>query len=222
MGMNDMIPKKYMVDFFKMLESEKIRYLLISNIVGGLPDKFQSCKPIDIIVNLEDRDRFSVCMRKHGFLFRLPAEGRNAGWRFAYQLPEYQSWQSGGVRHVFWINACFKLMCKSLSPKFWIPLDDSIQQCAWSEKEWNEDIGCWQLGERTLFVYVITHCVFDERFFHASDIAEIEKRKHLFGDMKVRVLLQTVFFRFADTLVQLLRDEAYESIIQRYLTFTDY
>lgn len=216
------IHKEYIDSFFNLLNENEIEYLLIKNIADELPYSLQNGKDIDILVRLENREKFTECMGAHGFLYREPPLGISGGWSFGYQLPQYQFWQLGGIKQVFYIDVCFKLMCKSLSPKMWVPLDESINTHAWQNKEWNETLKCWQMGEKTLFVYLFARCVFDKHTFSEKYIAEIEKRKHLLSDAEVVAMIRTIFYKFTDTLVQLVTEKRYDEIINKYITFVNY
>lgn len=216
------IKKEYIDNFFNMLNKSGVNYMLIKNIADELPCNLKDRKDIDIVVKFEDREKFTECMGAHGFLYREHPLGISGGWSFGYQLPQYQFWQLGGIKQVFYIDACFKLMCKSLSPKMWVPLDESINTHAWQNKEWNETLKCWQMGEKTLFVYLFARCVFDKHTFSEKYIAEIEKRKHLLSDAEVVAMIRTIFYKFTDTLIEMVKQDNYDEIIQKYLTFKNY
>ena len=216
------IKEKNIREFFTMLNEENIQYALIKNIAAELPSNLKDGKDIDIIVKLEDRERFALAMVGHGWLYRVPPLGRVGEWNFAYKLPEYQFWQLSGIAERFYVDACFKLMCKSLTPKTWVPLNVPLQEKAWAEREWNEELQCWQLGEKTLFVYLFLRCVFDKRAFSDAYIAEIEKRKNLIDDGEVKALLESEFFKFTDTLIALAENREYGAIVDRYITFQNY
>lgn len=216
------IKSKYILDFFKTLNKENVQYMLIKNIGKELPHNLKDGKDIDIIVKLEDREHFSKIMGANGYLFRLPPLGTNGGWKFGYQLPEYQFWQKSKIEQTLYIDACFKLMCKSLTPKFWVPLDETINKRAWKEKQWNEELKCWQLDEKTLFVYLFARCVFDKKTFSPVYITEIEERKNLINDTEVYAMLKTLFYNFADTLIDMVKKSEYEKIIHKYITFKNY
>lgn|GEM_PF-971355 len=209
-------------DFFSMLNDEKIEYALIKNISGELPLKLKNGKDIDILVKPEDKEKISFAMKNHGWLYRVHPLGREAGWTFAYGLPEYQFWQLGNIPQSFYVDACFRLMCKSLTPRTWVPLNEPLQQKAWTEREWNDELRCWQLGEKTLFIYLFVRCVFDKRTFSPAYIAEIEKRKNLLDDDEVRNLLGQVFYKFTPRLIELARRSSFDSVIGEYIRFQDY
>lgn len=219
---NRFIDEKHIRNFFSMLNDADVRYMLLKNIADELPYKLKNGKDIDIFVNNEDMSKFSKKMDEYGWLYRVHPLGREAGYSFAYKLPECQFWQLGGIEETFYVDVCYKLMCKSLTPKVWVPLNDLIQEQAWKLKEWNDELQCWQLGEKVLFSYLFARCVFDKRTFDELYIAEIEKRKHLLDDTEVHAMLETIFYRFTDTLISLVKKSDYGAIMHSYITFEDY
>lgn len=220
--MSDFIDSKHIHDFFSFMNDSGIQYMLIKNIAGELPERLLDGKDIDIIVKIEDREKFSALMGANGFLIRLHPLGTNGGWTFAYNLPEYQFWQKGGIRDTLYIDCCFKLMCKSLTPKFWVPLDETIQRKAWSERNWNETLGCWQMGQKSLFVYILARCVFDKHVFSQAYVEEIERLKFFVDDSEVKEMLKTIFYKFTSHLIQMVKNCEYDSIVNKYITFVEY
>lgn len=220
--MSNTLPSKYIKNFFKMMNEENIEYRLIKNIAGELPDNLKDGKDIDIIVSLSDREKFAKCMDKNNFTLITHPLGSSEGWSFGYNLPEVNKWKLKGIKQRFYIDVCFMLMCKSISPKFWVPLDKYIQQRAWQEKEWNDVLGCWQIDQKTLTAYLLIRCIFDKQNFSDAYISEIEARKHLLDDSDVQAMLKTAFYKFTDTLIDMVYKGEYEHIVSKYITFTDY
>ncbi len=144
------------------------------------------------------------------------------GYRFGYQLPEYQFWQKTGIAQTFYIDACFRLMCRSLTPQCWVPLDDSINRRAWEEKVWDETLQCWIMDEKTLLVYLLARCVFDKHVVSDAYRQEIEKRKQWLYDETVQRMLRTVFYRFTGRISEMITAGAYDAVFETYLQFSDY
>ena len=195
---------------------------MIKNISQELPEHLPDGKDIDILVRLDERERYATIMKENRFLYRVHPLGRENGYRFCYQLPEYQFWQKKNIEETMYIDTSFTLMCKSLTPHCWVPLDSSINERVWRCKVWNPSLHCWQLDDDTLLVYLLARCVFDKRFFSDGYCQEIEARKENLSHPVVIDMLQTVFYRFTEELVQLIRDGCYSEIIGRYTRFTDY
>ena len=218
------IEEHYIHDFFEMLNKSAVRYVLIKNIADELPKKLKDGKDIDILVHFDDREKFSNAMRRTGWLYRVHPLGRENGWTFGYNLPECQFWQYSEkkINQTFYVDVCFKLMCKSLMPKTWIPLDERIQQLAWKKRKWNKELNCWQIGAKVLLVYLFIRAVFDKRLFKEEYIQEIEKYKKYLEDEEVYNLLESVFYKFTDNLILLAKNNNYNSIISRYITYQKY
>lgn len=216
------IPRELITEFFHDINQFEIHYVLIKNIGGELPESLKDGKDIDILVLEEDKDEFTRQMVKKGYHTHTPPLGLEHGWSFAYNLPEYQFWKKSGTDYNLYIDACFKLCCKSFMPKVWIPLDKKINEDIWKKRVWDEKNQWWTLDERTELIYLLVRCVFDKRGFSPLYIAEIEQRKELLKDEEVLEKMRLVFFKFTDTLIRMIEEQKYESIIERYIAFSEY
>ena len=219
---SEYIDSQLIFEFFNVLNQSKVQYVLIKNIGQELPYRLKDGKDIDILVAIEDRYKLVESMLAAGFLKRIPPLGVENGYHFGYQLPEYQFWQKAGIMQTFYIDVCFKLMCKSLMPKYWIPLDGTINKRVWEEKVWNEELKCWQIDEKTLLVYLLVRCVFDKHSFSDIYIEEIEKRKQWIYEDEIQKMLHTVFYRFTPKISEMVTMRKYDSIMENYIRFTDY
>ena len=216
------IPKELVQSFFHDINQFGIHYVLIKNIGGELPETLKDGKDIDILVMEQDKQLFTQQMIKHGYHALTHPLGVEHGWAFAYGLPEYQFWNKGGTECKFYIDAAFKLCCKSFIPKVWIPLDKKINEDVWKNRSWDEENQWWMLDEKTELIYLLVRCIFDKNEFSGIYVTEIEQRKRLLQDSQVIEKLRLVFFRFTDTLIRMVEAGEYESIIQSYITFSDY
>lgn len=219
---NKYISRTLVEEFFQILNKNEIEYVLIKNIDNELPSALKDGKDIDILVNYASEDHFMKIMANNGFLKRIPPLGRENGYTFGYKLPEYQFWQKGNTKETFYIDASFKLMCKSLTPYYWVPLDNIINDRIWVEKVWEEELHCWRMDDKSLIVYLLARCVFDKRTFSEAYIKEIEVRKELLTDDTVKEMLKTVFYKYTDSITKYVLDKKYEDIIPNYFKFTDY
>lgn len=223
MAINEYLPSSLVIGFFQLLNDHDIEYVLIKNVAGELPDRLCDGKDIDILVNLSDRNKFTELMKTHGFLYRVPPLGKDAGYQFGYQLPEYQFWQMRDIKQTFYIDASFKLMCKSLTPKFWVPLDEErINRQIWNHKVWDNLLRCWRIDDKILLVYLLARCIFDKKRFSPAYIATLEPLRPLLWDVEVIAMLETLFYRFTPLLQDFLQQREYGQICHAYLTFQDY
>lgn len=208
--------------FFTLLNESDINYLLIKNVGEELPNRLKDGKDVDILVKLEDRKKFLDTMAQGGFIRRIPPFGKDAGWHFGYQLPEYQFWQKSGIEQTFYVDCCFKLMCKSLTPNFWVPLDACINDSAWANKVWDEKIQCWKMDDKTLLPYLFARCVFDKKIFSEVYKKDVSSLLYLIDDSSVQTMLRTIFYKFTPVLTQLAKEKKYDEIIPCYIAFKEY
>lgn len=209
-------------DFFERLNCGGIQWVLIKNIGHELPCELKDGKDIDILVRLEDKEKFEQIMLQGGFLKRIPPLGRESGYRFGYQLPEYQFWQKADISQTFYIDACFCLMCKSLTPKFWVPLDETINRRIWENKVWDDELKCFRIGDKELLVYLLTRCVFDKHGFPEGYQAELNRLKPLLKEKEVDRMLRTVFYKCTPMVIQMVMEEKYDDILEAYIRYEDY
>lgn len=216
------IPEKYIKRFFEVMNDNDIQYVLIKNIFDELPCKLPDGKDIDILVHTDSKEKFEECMSANGFGRRIPPNGKENGWSFAYQLPEYEFWQMEKNKFTFYIDANFKLCCKSLMGKIWIPLDNSIQEELWKNKVFDAENNWWIMDEYTILVYLLVRAVFDKENFRAGYIEGIEKRKHLIAAECVKEKLSKIFFNYTDRLIHMVNEGKYSEIVQDYRGFREY
>jgi hypothetical protein len=217
------IDRRFILEFFDILNTSKIQYILIKNIGRELPDKLVSGKDIDIVVHINYRTIINNLLLKNNFHHTLPPFGENQGWKFAYQLPQYQFYKKIIYPDAeLYIDINFKLCCKSLSAKIWIPLDDEINSSIWKNKVWDMENNWWYMDEYNLIVYLVVRCIFDKKYFSKEYIYEIDSRRELLNNSCVISKLKKVFFLFTPTLLYLLYERKYDDIIQSYISFAEY
>lgn len=216
------IPRQIIQNLFEQLNSSDIEYVLIKNISDELPEKLKDGKDIDILVHESNIKKFEKFMKTHNFKKRVHPYGRRKEWSFAYKLPEHQFWQFNDNNFTLYIDVSFKLCCRSLTPKVWIPLDNCINEDIWKNKIFDKKNKWWILNEENLLVYLICRSVFDKKEFRLDYITEIEKRKSLLKQKSVRLKISKVFFKYTDSLILQIEDSNYENIISNYLSFKNY
>lgn len=216
------IPADVIHNFFEELTNSKILYVLIKNVSNELPDYLIDGKDIDIVVHEDYIKEFEQFMISHNFEKQIPPLGRENGWNFAYKLPEYQFWKLKDDRFTFYIDASFKLSCKSLTPKMWIPLDKCINNDIWKNKVFDEKNHWWIMDDGTILIYLIVRSIFDKREFKQGYVDGIEERKKLLKEKGVQYKLSKIFFHYTGPLIEQISKSQYDSIIENYLTFTEY
>lgn len=216
------IASEHINKFFDDLNKSGIQYVLIKNIGGELPNYLEDGKDIDILVLNSEQGRFSQFMKEHDFESLDPPMGRKNGWNFAYRLPEYQFWKKRNIKYTFYIDASFKLACKSLMPNMWIPLDQKINNDIWKNKVFDSKNNWWIMDEKTIFVYMIARSILDKHMFKDVYISDIEKKRFLLDDAEIREKLSLIFFKYTDHLIELIKNGSYATIFDDYIAFTEY
>ena len=208
------------VDFFSKLNLSGIKYILIKNICDELPSKLVVGKDIDILVDLSDKALFHSFMKEYGRQIIHPYSKQN-GWNTIYELPEFEMWRLFNGEELY-IDVTYKLCCKSLMPMLWIPLDKSINEYLWNNKEYNKEKDYWELDKNTQFVYYIVRCVFDKKVFSEKYINMIELSKNDIDREIVLDFFDKIFFKFTPELMELIIEAKYDEIIHRYIAYNNY
>lgn len=208
--------------FFQMLNDADIQYTLIKNVGNELPSALEDGKDIDILVNENDKSRFESLMVTGGYERVIHPLGADNGWNFGYQLPACQFWKKDTTNYNLFIDVNFKLCCKSLMPKIWIPLDMSINDCIWKNRKFDTKNNWWIMDDDNVFVYLIVRSIFDKRNFKKVYIDEIESQISLLEKAEVKDKLSKVFFKYTPYLVQMIKDSRYDEIIDDYISFAEY
>lgn len=216
------IPQEVIGDFFEKITESKIPYVLIKNVSNELPDQLMDGKDIDILVHEEHIEDFEQFMIQNNFEKQIHPLGRKNGWNFAYKLPEYQFWKLKNEQFTLYIDASFKLSCKSLTPNIWIPLDHCINEDIWINKIFDEKNHWWIMDDGTILIYLIVRSIFDKREFKQGYVDGIEERKELLKEKGVQYKLSKIFFHYTGPLIEQISKSQYDSIIENYLTFTEY
>ncbi|GHU89445.1 hypothetical protein FACS1894202_07650 [Clostridia bacterium] len=216
------IDKSVIVDFFRLLNDANLSYVVLHNIDGELPGKLKHGKDIDILVAESEQIRFEELMTSNGFSRITHPFGRENGWNFGYQLPEYQFWKKGKGLNTFYADVCFKLCCKSLTPQTWIPLDASTNTYVFENRLWNAKNQWWQLDNDTHFLHLIVRSIFDKHGFSDGYVDAIESLKLKIDQERVEKFLSLVFFRYTPRLLSLIAGKEYHKILQDFITSTDY
>lgn len=216
------IPAEFVQDFFSKLNNSNIEYVLIKNISDELPDKLEDGKDIDILVNEKYIKDFKKFMNSNNFKEKTHPYGKKNGWVFGYKLPKHQFWKLKNKDFKFFIDVCFKLCCKSLTPNIWIPLDNCINEDIWKNKVFDDKNNWWIMDDETTLVYMFCRAVFDKKEFKKGYISEIEKRKILLDSESVKHKLSKVFFKYTDLLISQAKSCDYDEIVKNYIAFRDY
>lgn len=208
--------------FFEVLNVSGLKYALIRNTGGELPDRLQDGKDIDILVNHEDISCFMKLMKQENFQRRVPPFGILAGWQLAYQMHDFLFYKKRDTSYQLYIDVCQELCCHSVMPNIWITLDRQIQEDAWIYRRFDKEKGWWCLDDRTTVIVYLVKAIFDKRQFSPGYIESIEPRISLLDDPILEERLRLVFFRYTDRLMEMLRKGNFDRIVADYYGFMNY
>lgn len=216
------IDRDIIVSFFKALNDGGLRYVLIRNTGGELPDGLQNGKDIDILIHHDDIEAFMKLMKQENFQKKIPPFGQLAGWNLSYQMHDFLFYKKKKSLYQFYIDVCQELCCHSTMPNVWIPLDRKIQEDAWEYRWFDAEKGWWCLDERTAFIAYLVKAVFDKQRFNPGYIESIKSRLYLLDDTMTKERLELIFFKYTDRLIAMLKREAFDKIIADYYGYREY
>lgn len=216
----DYINENIIINVFEILNETKCEYVLIKNIGNELPLKLPDGKDIDIVINGNDRERFINNISAEFDIVQHPL-GASNGWIFLYGMQEHDFFKlkKTGGENVY-LDVSYVLSCKSLMPKTWIPLDKELQDRMWADKCWDSNNNWWILDDETRFVYYMVRCIFDKQVFSERYIKEIENTSIDLPTTKR--LLEKVFYKYTNRLMEMLKDRRYDEIRDDYIRFIGY
>ena len=205
---------------FQLLNDYKINYLLTKNIADELPDKLKLGKDIDLIVHIEDYEKFQAVFAHFGWQRIVHPHGKERGWIFMYGAHENLKFRHS--INALEVDAYAELCTKSIERNAWLPLDKIVQDSIWQNKVWDAANQWWIMDDENMVIYLLTRSVFEKNCFSDAYVREIEKRKKFLTSPTARQKLEKIFFKFTDTLIEKVNGGGYEKILLSYLTFTDY
>jgi len=176
-------------------------------------------KEINVIVKKEDLTCIQKCLQQNEFRIIPHPLGSYYGWSFAYGANEYVKYLNTDDTVV---NICNELCVKSLMSNMWIPLDESINARVWSHRYFDNDNLYWKLDDVTMFIYLCSSCVFDLGCFSKIYRERLNNLSNVLFNDETKNLFRLVFGTFTETLVLMIRDKDYDSILDSYVKFSDY
>lgn len=207
------------ISFFTLL-NDNVRYILIKNIDGELPDKLKVGKDIDIIVHPDDYAKYRTLMLKHEYKLIIHPKGSYVGWKYLYGMSAACMYEHKD-NHLQ-VDAYDCLCTKSIMMNAWLPLDKKINDSIWKNKVWDAENKWWIMDDENMVIYLITRCVFEKGFFSEEYIHEIKKRKKQIYTESAKEKFYKIFFNFTPKLLELVEADEYEVIVSKYKSFMDY
>ncbi len=161
-----------------------------------------------LLDNLSKKEKHSLIKLNHPY-------GKMFGYSFLYQMKEFQLYY---FKNAF-LQVFFQLPCMSLENNTWIPLDRSIQSSVWNRTSTTDNK---MLNNECLFIYKLCLCVFQFKNFADEHILFLS---NLFLSLDVSYLeemLNYVFFSYTSRMMDLIRQNKYDKIINDYYSFNCY
>ncbi|WP_027206060.1 nucleotidyltransferase family protein [Butyrivibrio fibrisolvens] len=217
--MGDLVPREDVLALFDILNSGGIKYMLIKNIDNELPDKLKKRKDIDILVHPNDVVKIRTLLENEGFERVIHSQSVESGWKLLYGAHDCSMYRSKNLMEV---DIHDSLCVKSTMVNGWVPLDKRINDVIWDTREWDEELNCWKLNLKIMFVYLIARSIFDKGTFSDPYINEINRHGNLLDDEQVKSYMEVIFFGFSEKLKKLIKTKQYGIIVDEYYRFSDY
>lgn len=193
--MVDIVEKLYCIDY-RIIENEKKRVTIL-------------CKKKDYAFIVE-------IFKENGYAKMIHPLSKYHGYRYEYKLSEFLLFYNKD----FEIEIFFELPCRSLTPKILIPLDRMIQGNAWQNPV--VENGIYYINPRVYIVYIISNEILAKGMFEEKNRKWIVNNKGYLQEEIVYTMLDKVFFKFTDVLIEKIMNEQFAEIYQLYISFDLY
>lgn len=212
-----MVEPKIIKDFFRILNENNLKYVLIKNDDNVLPKLLKEEEDIDLLIHPSDYDRVINILQSSGYIKKV---GESCKRYFLYQLREDILFEKQNCYfHFFEALSCNPLTnmgkCK-------MPLENIVQEYIWRNKKWDSDNNWWIMDDVMILLYLIIRSVFDKKFFRDKYVREIEKRIVHIDSQDFFELAKTVFFGFTAKMIELIKEKKYSIILNEYLSYRNY
>lgn len=212
-----MVDANIIIEFFELLNSHDLNYVLIKNDDNVIPFQLQSENDIDFLIHPDDYYRLIDIVVQHGYEKKI---GESCKRYFLEQLKEDLLFRKEDCYfHFYEALSCSPLTnmgnCK-------MALEQSVQSYIWNNKVWDDINNWWIMDDISILLYLIVRSIFDKKSFREKYIREIEKRVILINSDEFYKLARTVFFCFTPQLIELIKNKEYSCILKKYLSFSEY
>lgn len=203
--------------FIKLLNVNRIQYVLIKNDDNVLPNSLKKGEDIDFLVHPSDYDRLIDIAVVNGY---EKIVGESCKRYFLYQLREDILLKKDDCFfHFFEALSCNPLTnmgnCK-------MPMETIVQEYLWSNRVWDSDNNWWIMDDIMILLYLIVRSVFDKMRFRDKYVREIEKRIIYIDGKEFYTLARTVFWGFTPRMIEMIKKKEYERILGGYLSYMNY
>lgn len=169
---------------------------------------------IRILVHPRDKENFGLTLKGVGW--KLQKDKSND--IYLYGMDHFQYYTKDGYR----LTVCFQMACRSTLNGEWVPLDRKINNAVFNGIEENEDPKYSPSpNPDDLLCYLLAKCVYTEKEFNQTDRQRIQQcLKGATGDLIPK--LTGVFFCFTSRMLQMIKDQDYDHIIEELYAFAEY
>lgn len=212
-----MVNPKLIKDFFLFLNKNSINYVLIKNDGNKVPYYLEDEKDIDFLIHPTEYEKLKTILINNGYEKKI---GESCRRFFLYQLREDLFFKKENCYFHFYEA----LSCNPLTNmgKCKIPLDNIIQDYIWKNKKWDKENNWWIMDDVSILLYLIIRSIFDKLDFRVIYIEEIEKRIEYIDSKDFYVLASSVFFKFTNKMIELVKKREYKNILREYLSYKNY
>ena len=212
------ISSKEILDFFNLLNSYQINYVLLRNIDNELPFNFKGNKDIDILVHSDSKGDLYNMMREKGWKKLLHPLSNRDDYKFLYAMDEFDFFSNTKLN----IDVCYQLACRSTNKGEWMPLDKKINSSVWENKQKDNKFHWYTMNTEDQLIHLLCRCIFDKKMF---PVGYLNKINELYFIAKKKILyckLELIFFKFTPYLIDHINNNDFADIIVKYLQFTKY
>lgn len=103
-----------------------------------------------------------------------------------------------------------------------VPLDKMVQRWMWENRKHRKDIELFGLDEHCEIVINIIHFVLEGIEISDAFKRIIKSNKKLLCDVTIKKILETVFFKYTDYLLQCLINDKFDLAVNDYINYAEY
>lgn len=103
-----------------------------------------------------------------------------------------------------------------------LPLDKKIQTWLWKNREYDNESRVWRINDQCETLLKIIQYTLAGENYTDKLVDNINRNRQIFKTKTIRVILELVFFRYTDRLIENILEGKYKSAVDEYVTYADY
>ena len=199
-------------------DSSNTRYAVVRDIENALPKAYLGDRDVDIIIHPEDKFRAAELLQTNGWLKVLHPYDNKRDFVFLYRMDRFEFYVKGNAK----LDICYQLACRSTNAGEWVPLDQEIQESVWLRRERDGAKCCYVLDPIDECVHLLARAFFDKRVIPQGYRERISDLFLKVGEAALSERLRLVFFSAAPVVVSVIKEDDFDMLHQRVLSFVDY